>query len=463
MDKIKVLFLPVDPAQFQAAQLDEAVSRISQKVRAHEPCDSVELVACWAVNAKDLYQALMGMTPCIVHFCRLGSDAKELVILDEKRRQMSLSPEALMHLFGSLSCRVCVLVMEAPCSSGQARTLDEITDCRIEANRPLSDDAATLFAGTFYRALGLGRSVREAFDLGRAALLDDGVPRDDMPLLFSLGGAEAWSLIPDRSDLIKRLSNLAPADWSVFVAAIPRASQHLSRHASIPEQVGDLVRWSESSAGPGLVAIWKMARTIFLERPPQASSRVAGGLTLPTGSQVSTSPAVGQPAAESERSSAVSGHTLALSHEPQDHFPSRGVRTVFAAVGAFTTALVVVFLVVLMMSAFGIIKSKAVTLLDKLFVPLPIVLVALLFSPLVAPFFFVAAAFEGCGCVLAAIVLAISGAIVMSIVDHLFPNSVTLDVSSDFSRFLFRCLVGFLTALPSLCAGIVVYIRHADE
>ena len=61
--------------------------------------------------------------------------------------------------------------------------------------------------------------------------------------------------VPARLALVRELSGLAPADWATLVAAIPGAASHVSRHGTVAEQVAELVRWAESSTGPGLVTI----------------------------------------------------------------------------------------------------------------------------------------------------------------------------------------------------------------
>lgn len=61
--------------------------------------------------------------------------------------------------------------------------------------------------------------------------------------------------VPGRLNLVRELSGLAPTDWVTLVAAIEAAASHISRHGTVAEQVAELVRWAESSTGPGLGAI----------------------------------------------------------------------------------------------------------------------------------------------------------------------------------------------------------------
>jgi hypothetical protein len=231
-------------------------------------------------------QALLEVKPHVVHFSGHGSSASELILLDDHRGDPKpVSQAALVHLFRTLLDNVRVVVLNACSSRLQAKALAEIIDCTIGMNRPIGDEAAIVFAGSFYRAVGFGRSVKEAFELGKAALLLEGIPEDQTPELLTRPGVEAAELcliappaaagpdagapaakaavgVPGRLALVRELSNLAPADWATLVAAIRGAGSHISRVGTVAEQVAELVRWAESSSGPGLGAIQEASKEL---------------------------------------------------------------------------------------------------------------------------------------------------------------------------------------------------------
>jgi hypothetical protein len=227
-------------------------------------------------------QALLEERPDVVHFSGHGSPSAELILLDERGDPKPVSQEALVHLFRTLKDNVRVVVLNACYSCPQAEAIAGTIDCTIGMSRPIGDEAAIVFAGSFYRALGFGRSVHEAFELGRTALLLEGIPEDTTPELLTRKGVDASKLVliapppasatpgaagpgakppgdragvPDRLALVRDLSGLAPSDWATFVTAIPEAASHISRHGTIAEQVAELVRWAESPTGPGLAAV----------------------------------------------------------------------------------------------------------------------------------------------------------------------------------------------------------------
>ena len=179
-------------------------------------------------------------------------------------------------------------MLNACYSRPQAEALAQTIDCTVGMNRPIGDEAAIVFAASFYRAIGFGRSVKEAFELGKAALLLEGIPEDQTPELLTRHGRRCRGAgphrpasrgdagcrgargegtgeqlgVPARLALVRELSGLAPADWATLVAAIPGAASQVSRHGTVPEQVAELVRWAESPTGPGLAAIEEAAEEL---------------------------------------------------------------------------------------------------------------------------------------------------------------------------------------------------------
>jgi hypothetical protein len=55
----------------------------------------------------------------------------------------------------------------------------------------IGDEAAIIFASSFYGALAFGRSVGQAFDQGRTALMLEGVPEENTPVLLARPGVDA--------------------------------------------------------------------------------------------------------------------------------------------------------------------------------------------------------------------------------------------------------------------------------
>jgi hypothetical protein len=151
-------------------------------------------------------------------------------------------------------------------------------------SKPIGDESAAVFAASFYRAIAFGRSVKEAFELGKAALLLEGIPEAQTPRLDIREGVDAAAstlvgpksgpvedVVPpqtartanstrplpqmDRLTLVRTLAALSPSDFDLLVAAIPNAAPQVSRHGTVSEKAAELVRWAESPPGCGLPAI----------------------------------------------------------------------------------------------------------------------------------------------------------------------------------------------------------------
>ena len=93
------------------------------------------------------------------------------------------------------------------------------------------------------------RDLRER----RQATIDNVRPNLEKDFRTSTAGIQVRAF--DRLALVRDLSRLAPADWSTLVSGIEGAAAHISRHGTVAEQVAELVRWAESTTGPGLKAI----------------------------------------------------------------------------------------------------------------------------------------------------------------------------------------------------------------
>ncbi len=59
----------------------------------------------------------------------------------------------------------------------------------------ISDRAAINFAASFYRAIGFGRSVQEAFDQGKTALALQGIGEEETLELLTRDGVDASEVV----------------------------------------------------------------------------------------------------------------------------------------------------------------------------------------------------------------------------------------------------------------------------
>jgi hypothetical protein len=93
-------------------------------------------------------------------------------------------------LFRTMSDSIRVVVLNACFSEAQAISITKYIDCAIGMKREIGDEAAIIFASSFYRALGFGHSVKKAFDEGLTALELAGIADSSVVRLLCRKGVD---------------------------------------------------------------------------------------------------------------------------------------------------------------------------------------------------------------------------------------------------------------------------------
>jgi hypothetical protein len=212
--KIRVLFLAANPDSTPPLALVEEVRQIEDEIQASAHRDAIEFVSKWGVRPEDLQRVLLAQAPQVLHFSGHGSREGELLLEHGSRRispgparhlvvdapgepihRGSVGKAALVGLIRALQGDLRVVLLNACFSMSQAEDLAEYVDGSIGMSAAIGDPAAIVFAGAFYRAIGYGRSVQNAFDLGVNAMQLLGIPEDDTPRLFTRDGCEASKIV----------------------------------------------------------------------------------------------------------------------------------------------------------------------------------------------------------------------------------------------------------------------------
>ena len=209
MDKKKILFFASNPEDVTLLNLDEEIRSITMKIRSSDYRDSLDLISRWAVRPDDLLQELNAQKPTIVHFSGHGSRAGELVLMNDLRQTKTVSPSALNALFSTLKDNIRLVVLNACYSEMQAKAIVKVIDCVVGMSTSIGDEAAISFAASFYRAIGFGRSIKEAFEQGKVSLMLEGIPEENTPVLLCRKGIDP--------NLLRIISN----DESSKAASVP--------------------------------------------------------------------------------------------------------------------------------------------------------------------------------------------------------------------------------------------------
>jgi hypothetical protein len=141
-----------------------------------------------ALRPADLSQAMLDLQPEIVHFSGHGSGADGLYLEDERGQGKLVAGEALAALFRTFADRTKAVILNACFTEPQAEAIAEHIDFVIGTRREIGDDTAIAFSLGFYQALGAGRSIEDAFNLGCTQIQLQGLGEHLVPVLLRKPG-----------------------------------------------------------------------------------------------------------------------------------------------------------------------------------------------------------------------------------------------------------------------------------
>ena len=184
--KTKILFLAANPSDTTRLSLDEEIREIEEALRQAKFRTKFNIEQQWAVRVTDLQGCLLRHQPDIVHFSGHGSRSSELILQDSTGNSYPVSVKALGHLFSILRDNIRCVVLNACYSEQQAQIIAQYIDCVIGMSKSIGDLAAINFSKAFYQALGYGKDVKTAFELGCNQLDLVKLNEQDTPKLLAL-------------------------------------------------------------------------------------------------------------------------------------------------------------------------------------------------------------------------------------------------------------------------------------
>lgn len=182
---LSVLFLAADPSNLSRLQISLEFREIHESLkmalrRNHFRLELPQL----AVRAKDISQALLDTLPQIVHFSGHGTQDGALCFENHIGEASPVSPDALAALFQHFKNTVNCVILNACFVEAQASAIAKHIEFVIGMNQPISDKAAIAFTIGFYQALGAGRNIEDAFELGCVQIKLQGFAEDSAPILM---------------------------------------------------------------------------------------------------------------------------------------------------------------------------------------------------------------------------------------------------------------------------------------
>jgi len=201
-EKIRILFVSASPWSMSRILVDEEAREIAEKIHEGQYRDCFELYQHPATRPADLQRLLLRYQPHIVHFSGHGSKSHKIVLAGPHGRAKSVDQQGLAEVFALYKSHLRLVLLNACFTKEQACSIAKVIDYSIGAAKPIGDRASVAFAGAFYRALGFGKSIRDAFDSAKAELALTKTPRSrGIELFVKSGLSESDSFPQIDSDL----------------------------------------------------------------------------------------------------------------------------------------------------------------------------------------------------------------------------------------------------------------------
>lgn len=179
----KILILLANPKGIKQLRLDEEMREIDAGLKRAKYRDQFILKQRWAVQTRDIHQAMLDINPSIVHFSGHGTGDEGLVFEDETGSVKLVDGEALAGLFELFEEQLKCVVLNGCYSEVQAEAIAQHINYVIGMKKEIGDRAAIKFAVGFYDALGSGKPVEFAYKIGCAAIQLAGISEQLTPVL----------------------------------------------------------------------------------------------------------------------------------------------------------------------------------------------------------------------------------------------------------------------------------------
>ena len=178
----KILFFAANSAT-DPLDVEWEYRRIDHDLRIAKERDRMELKPVFAATIDSMMQAMLDEAPTIVHFSGHGT-TEGIVLRSEAGNPQLVSGEALAKMFSLFRDSVRCVVLNSCWSEPQAQAIRRHIDHVIGTRSVIDDDAALAFSLGFYKAIGAGKDVPFAYELGLARALADGSNIDELVALL---------------------------------------------------------------------------------------------------------------------------------------------------------------------------------------------------------------------------------------------------------------------------------------
>jgi hypothetical protein len=209
-ETISILFLSANPWTTSRILVDEEAREIFYRLQEGPDRERFILHKHAAIRPADVQRLLMMYRPQIVHFSGHASKKQKIILGGVPGRGKQINRRALVDVFALYREHLRLVFLNACFTRIQARSLSAVIDYSIGSRKPIGDRESVNFAAAFYRALGFGRSVKEAFDSAKAEVALANMTRAQGLELFVRNGLDESDSFPRAgSGLENKLAGLS--------------------------------------------------------------------------------------------------------------------------------------------------------------------------------------------------------------------------------------------------------------
>lgn len=187
-DKIEILnilFISSSPSDEVRIRVDRELRKIEEHIETAKLRDKIILNKKVAVKPETISKAMLDYNPNIVHFSGHG-DVNGIAIENEEGLSIYFPLEGLERLFSLFTETTKCVILNACYSEEQARVISKKGPYVIGMNDSIGDTAAINFSIGFYQAIGAGKEIQFAFDMGMV-LISQNIEDANIPTLWKDG------------------------------------------------------------------------------------------------------------------------------------------------------------------------------------------------------------------------------------------------------------------------------------
>jgi hypothetical protein len=183
----RILFLAANPVNTTPLDLEEEMRAVEKEIRGTRCRDKITFSGHHAVRPDDLIRYVREEKPDVLHFIGHGT-SDGIALRDDGGGLHIVQGEALARFFTGRGVKM--VILNCCYSEEQAKAIAAAVDTVIGTRAALGDKAARRFSVAFYRTLGDGYPIAEAFRDG-----GDTLPLHNLPDVYHLLGKSDWAII----------------------------------------------------------------------------------------------------------------------------------------------------------------------------------------------------------------------------------------------------------------------------